>query len=482
MKSPHPATTPTRVPRDTCDDPLVSRRLTRAARAVRPVRVRLTIAFASVIALVLLVTGVLIYVQFARDFDARVDAELIERQRAIAGLARGGRAADRVVALAGEDLAQIYDRRGALAASSRQLRGTRLLSNEDVGHARRRTIFVTVSRVAGTDDGARARAFAVASGRVAVIAESRDDRERGLNRLALLLALALPGALILASLAGYQVARGALAPVERMRTRAASIGHGDLSERLPEPGTLDELDRLAETLNDLLGRLASSLERERQIVGDASHELRTPISVLRTRIDVALRGEQDPAKLRAALEGARDDAGRLARLADDILVLARADQGQLPLRRDPLDVQDVLEQLQRRHRAAASGDDRRLVIANDIDGGAVVLADADRLAQMLDNLIVNALRYGEGDIEIRAAVHDAATVEISVRDHGPGFPVEFLPRAFDRFSQAGSSQGGEGSGLGLAIVEVIARAQGGTARASNHPDGGAVTTFTVPLA
>ena len=101
---------------------------------------------------------------------------------------------------------------------------------------------------------------------------------------------------------------------------------------------------------------------------------------------------------------------------------------------------------------------------------------------MLDNLVVNALRYGDGDIEVRAAAHDAATVEISVRDHGPGFPAEFLPRAFDRFSQAASSHGGEGSGLGLAIVEVIARAHGGTASVSNHPDGGAVTTFTVPLA
>lgn len=458
-------------------------RLTHVLRRARPLRVRLTVAFASVMALVLAATGVLIYAQFVRDNDKRTDEELADRQAAIVGLAAGRQSAQHVLALAGEPLAQIYDRSGALIASTRVLGRTPILGGEDLRRARQRAVVKTRSVVRGTGDGARLRAFALPGGRVAVIAESRDDRERELHRLAALLALALPGALVLASFAGYQVARAAFVPVEQMRARAADIGEGNLSRRLPEPGTHDELDRLAVTLNDLLDRLDAALERERRIVADASHELRTPISVLRTRLDVALRvGDQDPVRLRAALQDARGDSERLSRLADDLLALARADQGPLPLRAAPLDVQDILEQAAGRHAAAARHGERTIVVGNEIDGGAVVLGDADRVAQALDNLMVNALRYGAGAIELRAGVSGASAVALSVRDHGAGYPVAFLPRAFERFSQADGSHGGVGSGLGLAIVDAIARAHGGTATAANHPLGGAVTTITLPLA
>jgi signal transduction histidine kinase len=444
-------------------------------------RVRLTLSFASVVALVLAVTGGLIFVEFRRDFDKRTDAELADRQRAIVALAGTSRTPAAILALSGERLAQVYDRRGMLVASSRRLGSEPVLRAGEPARALHGAVVLTRA-VPGTDDGARLRAFAISDRRVVVIGESRHERERALHRLAALLMLTLPGALLLASLAGYQVARGALAPVERMRIRAGSIAHGDLSQRLPEPGTRDELDRLAITLNDLLGRLGAALERERRIVADASHELRTPISVLRTRIDVALRGEQELPRLREALEGAGEDAARLSRLADDLLVLARADPGQLALHREPLDVQDLLEQAVDRHAHASADAGRTIEAVNDIDGGAVVLADAGRVAQALDNLIVNALRYGAGAIEIHASLHGSTAVALSVRDHGEGFPAEFLPRAFERFSQADSSHAGAGSGLGLAIVEAIAHAHGGTATAGNDADGGAVTAIILPLA
>jgi signal transduction histidine kinase len=326
------------------------------------------------------------------------------------------------------------------------------------------------------------RAVALGSGaRVAAIAESRQPREVTLHRLDLLLAITLPAALLLASLVGYAVAGAALRPVERMRVQAAAIGAADLHERLPVPRTRDELDRLATTLNDLLDRLHGALERERRIVSDASHELRTPISVLLARLEVALRGGDDPDELREALTGAVHDGQRLSALADALLVLARADQDALPLRRDPLDVQELLEQAARRNGPVAERGGRWLEIEVDVDGGAVVAGDAQRVAQVLDNLVVNALRYGAGPIALRARA-TADGVELAVCDRGPGFPEDFLPRAFERFSQASAAHGGEGSGLGLALVDAIARAHGGHAAVRNRDGGGAEAAVVLPAA
>jgi len=363
----------------------------------------------------------------------------------------------RIIDLSGERFAQIYDRRGTVIAATPALAGNRLLSVSEVVLARRRAML--------TRRNVRS---------LTVIA----------HRLATLLLISLPAALLLASIAGYQVANSAMRPVERMRVRAASIGDSDLSERLPTPGTRDELDRLADTLNDLLGRLQRSIEHERRVVSDASHELRTPISVLRTRLDVAARAAGSSAQdLRGVLDEARGDVHRLWRLADDLLVLARADQGRLPLRRAPLDVQDVLEAAAARHHVDAENAERAVSTSVLIDGGAVVLADADRLAQVIDNLIVNSLRYGAGTVELVAQQSaDLALLELVVMDRGAGFPGGFAERAFDRFSQADEARGQGGSGLGLAIVEAIVRAHGGSVAANNRPGGGARVRVQLPLA
>ncbi len=332
-----------------------------------------------------------------------------------------------------------------------------------------------------TGDGARVLAFPLRNGTVAAIAEPRDRRELELARLGGLLAIGLPAALLLVAFTGYQVAGAAMRPVERIRAQAARIGSSVPGERLPEPGTGDELDRLTRTLNDLLGRLAAAMDRERRIVSDASHELRTPISVLRTRLDVALRGERRPDELESVLHEARGDVGRLARMADDLLVLARADQGRLPLRPEPIDVQDLLEDTARRH-AAAAAKARQAIEVTVVPGGAVVLADPDRLAQALDNLVVNALTYGAGTVELHARTARAESIELVVADHGPGFAEELLPRVFERFAQGSDDGRGEGAGLGLAIVAALAKALGGDARARNPPGGGAEVSMTVPAA
>jgi len=263
-----------------------------------------------------------------------------------------------------------------------------------------------------------------------------------------------------------------------MRKRAADISAADTGARLPVPPAEDEIRRLGQTLNEMLDRLETALERERRFVADASHELRTPLGMLRTELELALRHERSSDELRAALVSASEETDRLARLAEDLLVLARADRGNLPLRVRALDVDDVLGSVRRRYAPRAEDAGRELVVR--APDGLEVDADETRLEQALGNLVDNALRYGTGTIVLRAAAVDGA-VELHVVDEGPGLAAEFLPRAFERFSRADEARTGLGSGLGLAIVQVIARAHGGDAHVASLPAGGADVWLELPI-
>jgi len=452
------------------------------ARPTRRIRTRLTFAFVVVLALVLGIAGVVIYGQFGKGLVGTLDQGLVQREQDVRELAEGSLSNAGLVTESGERLMQVYAPGGALLATTRHARGVRLLAPDAVRRVRNGGLSVTTT-VADEDDVVRVRAFPVSHRGVVValatsLSRSHDDQ----HRLLILLLVVLPGALLLASYTGYLVAGAALRPVDRMRRRAETITHDELGERLPVPASDDEIERLGHTLNDMLDRLDAGVERERRLVSDASHELRTPLSVLRTELEVALTADADREALREVLASALEEVRRLSRLSEDLLVLARADQGRLPLRREPVDVQDLLEGALRRNRMAADEADRSLRVAMGIGGGAVVLADPDRTAQMLDNLIGNALRHGRGDIVVSAADGPDGQVALSVRDHGPGFPEGFTARAFERFSQADTARSGPHSGLGLAIVAALATAQGGTARADNDPAGGGVVTVTLPRA
>lgn len=434
-------------------------------------RTRVTLAFALVMSLVLGSSGLIIYTQFKGYVERRIDQELRQRSATFQGLAVREVKPHRIVALSGERYVQIYDRSGRVIAGSEELASRPLLAPDRIRRSRRDS-FLTRRDPAFGQDGLRVRVFALTDGRVAALGDSLAARERELQRLAALLLLSLPGALLLASIAGYRVAGAALKPVERMRARAAQITDTDVTQRLPQPGTGDELERLADTLNDMLGRLHTAIEHERQIVSDASHELRTPISVLRARIDVALRSPgQDVGKLRQVLTDSLGDAERLGRLADDLLMLARHDQGRLALRLQPVDVQEAIES------AAAGWPGQDEVTAQmRIEGGALVLADPDRLAQVLENLLSNAKRHGAPPITLYAEPAEPESVCLRVTDAGGGFAPDFIERAFDRFSQ-GTAPGAGGSGLGLAIARAIVEAHGGRVEAANISTGAQVSVF-----
>jgi len=216
-------------------------------------------------------------------------------------------------------------------------------------------------------------------------------------------------------------------------------------------------------LNEMLDRLERALRRERTFVADASHELRTPLALLKTELELALRTPRSQVELEQALRSAAAETDRLAQLAEDLLVLARSDQGRLPLRRAPVSVRNVLSGVAARFERRAEEAGRGIEV--DAVDGLVVPADAVRLEQALGNLVENALRHGEGSIRLSAVEADGR-VELHVLDEGRGIPPDFVPRAFERFTRANESRTGAGAGLGLAIAQVIAKAHGGSAHVS----------------
>ena len=243
------------------------------------------------------------------------------------------------------------------------------------------------------------------------------------------------------------------------------------------PDADDEIHRLGETLNGMLGRLEAALERERAFVDDASHELRTPLAMHKTELELALRYAKTSEEMRAAISSAVVEVDRLIQLAEDLLVLARSEEGKLALDLRRVGISELLADL--RERFAARIDDSGGSLVIEPTDGLTVEGDRLRLEQALTNLLQNAIEHGGGEITIRAGEANGG-VAIHVEDRGPGFAPEFIGRAFERFSQGDSSRGSDGTGLGLAIVEAIARAHRGSAHAANRDGSGADVWIVVP--
>ena len=439
-----------------------------------PLRVKLTLAFTGVMAVLLAAAGIALSLLVAANLDSTIDDGLAARAGDAAALVRNGG----LLARTGETYAQVLAPDGSVTDTSPAAGEAPLIARGDLKPSLR-TDTISQRRLS---NGTRLRLLARPVRRnvgeaIVVVGEPLTQREKALDALHALLAVGGPLALIIASLVGYGLAAAALRPVERMRRRAAAITTAETSGRLPVPPANDEIGRLGRTLNEMLARLEVSLKRERAFVSDASHELRTPLAILRTELELALRGRHTHEELEAALESAAEETERLSLLAEDLLVIARSDQGLLPVRPEPLDAAEVFVRVAGRFHSRARAEGRPL--APDRTPGIVVRADPARLEQALANLVDNALHHGAGVVELSACAQDGH-VELHVRDHGPGFPPEFLPRAFERFTRADEARSRGGTGLGLAIAAAVASAHGGSAHARNHDDGADVW-ITLPM-
>jgi two-component system OmpR family sensor kinase len=449
-----------------------------------PTRLRLTLAFAVGMAAVLMAMGLFLYLRVGAALDRTIDQSLRGRADDVAALVRASgsglrEAGERLLVEREENPAQVLDPDGTILDSASGVGGHRLLTRPQLARASQATIMVDRPPVPGSDDPLRVLATPVQTQGgpvVVVVGASVDDRIEALAGLRTQLLLGGPVALLLASLLGYSLAAAALRPVESMRREAEAVSAAEPGRRLPLPPADDEIARLGMTLNTMLGRLESALERERRFVSDASHELRTPLAALRTELELALRRKRPPEELEAALQSAVEETERLCRLAEDLLVLARADDRGLPIRRERVSAADLLTAMRDRYAPQAAEAGRSLVIR--ADDQLELHVDRLRAEQALGNLVENALRHGRGQILLLAQRRDGR-VELHVRDEGSGFPPDFIDRAFDRFTRSDPARQGPGAGLGLAIVDVIARAHGGTAHAAND-HGGADAWLEIP--
>jgi two-component system, OmpR family, sensor kinase len=452
-----------------------------------PIKARLTLLFALLMAAVLAIGGVFSYHAFAVKLDGVIDGRLTSLASELGSDVEAGET-DTLDDFGQGDSQGFFAQVLAGDGQIKEAEGVEdrpLLTPSELAEVNS-TGILERSVLGGGGSPTRLARIAVespAGKRFVVVGTSLKDRNSALWHLSVLLWIASPILTIVTSGLAWLLADAALRPVEQLRSQASLISESDLAKRLPVPQTGDEIATLARTLNDMLARLQQAFERERRFVDDASHELRTPLGILKTELDLALRRSRTKEELEAALLSASEESERLNRVAEDLLVLARADRGRLPLRKERVKAEALLRRISARHRAAAQVRHIRLDVTAPADLEFEV--DSVRIEQAVSNLIVNSLAHTPkgGEITVEARSQGGHEVVLAVYDTGSGFPTAFIDKAFDPFTRAdaGRSRRGGGAGLGLAIVKGVAEAHGGSARASNRPEGGAVVTMYLPM-
>jgi signal transduction histidine kinase len=406
-----------------------------------PVRWRLTLAFAAVMACVLAATGLFVRQRISTNLDNALNASLRAQASGLATLARqsdsglaeagGGRtAAER------PQLAQLIGASGRVIDATAHAPRLSLLSSAALDRVRREAAFF--ERTVGAGAPIRLLGIPIKAQDqqlVGVVGQSLEQRDRAISDLTGVLLIGGPLALLLSTAAGYFLAGAALRPVEAMR------------------------------------------RRERAFVADASHELRSPLAMLQAELELMARDRPGGAEFDKATASAIEETERLGALMDELLLLSRVDERQLTLHRVPVLADELAKDAVARARRRLTDE---LSIELTPSGTPVcVRVDRARIGQAIDNLLDNARRYARSEVSVVIRT-TGSWVELHVLDDGPGFPAEFLPRAWERFSRAERARTEAGAGLGLSIVRTVAELHGGRAQAANRSAGGADVWIALP--
>jgi heavy metal sensor kinase len=454
-----------------------------------PIRARVTVWYIALLAGLIAALGVFVVIRLRTDLIGGVDASLDTRAAQISlGFRGAGEGEFQDVSDAslnglpgGESAAQLLDERGTLLETSGVPAGEAAMIDQPQIAAALGGTTVRASK----DLGADAETFRVLAvglpgspGRVIVVATSLDTVDASVGHLTVLMLLAGPALLVIAGFGGWWLAGAALSPVSRMTRQASQIGIGHLDERVDVPDTADEIHDLAVTMNAMLERLERGVQDQRRFVADASHELRTPLAVMLSEIEVSIRDPHVTSGSREVLASVQQEVEKMCATVEDMLTLARADEGQLVLVREPLDLRQVASEVKESLASMAGSADVEVRVQGS---AAPVLADRRRIEQVVRNLLANAIRYvGRGGHVVVSTWRESGEVGCEVRDDGPGIPAAALPHVFDRFYRADTSRTGPGSGLGLAICREILAAHSGAIRVESEPGKGSEFIFTLP--
>lgn len=448
----------------------------RSRRHPGGVRVRTTAVATLVVALALALGGILLVLSERAALTRDVTTTARLRTQDVAALLTNAPAPSQLSVPNDERSAvQVIDAStGRVIAGSANIEGEQPFSHEvpPVGSFASRT--ASGLPIGESSFRVVAHTISLPSGRFVIYAAaSLAPVQQSTQTLVKLLLIGMPILLLLVAGTTATVTGWALRPVERVRAEVAAIGEGDLHRRVPEPGSGDEIDRLSRTMNAMLARIEEAAARQRRFVADASHELRSPLSAMRAQLEVDL-AHPAHADWRTTERDVLDETLRMQLLVDDLLVLAQSDTDKLPLRRDRVDLDDIVldvaRPIQARHRVKV-----------DLTGmsSGQVLGSADQLGRVLRNLLDNAERHATR--VVRVQLHETAgTVQVAIIDDGPGIPRHERTHVFERFARLDRARARDdgGTGLGLAISREIVAAHGGTLTIPDTPTG---TTFLVTL-
>ncbi len=464
------------------------------------VRARLTLWYVSLLAAILVVVIVMIYVLLARALYVRIDDSLqvitqIVRTSLANDLAEGQNVEDAARSTADElasrqHLVAIYDGRGRLLSEAGReddivipLPAVGEIPSD--GNAR----LATIVEADDLDDRHRLAFRRVvippSVEYIIVVGSSLEPVDEELESLRGILSYLVPLSLVVAGIGGWFLAGRSLSPVVAMADRARRIGVESLNARLPVVNPRDELGRLAETFNELLARLQASVDQQRQFMADASHELRTPVTIARTAARVALQQPtRTEAEYRETLEIVEQETIRLSRIVDDLFTLTRADAGNYPVRSMPMYLDEVVDDVIRAARVVAAT--RDVSIKAECVQSAAFTGDEELIRRLIINVLDNAIRYSPSGGTVRVALDRDDVYALSVNDQGPGIAPEAQSKIFERFYRVdtarthdGVSDGG--AGLGLALARWIAHVHGGDIRLATTSRLGSTFVITLPI-